>query len=89
MVELAIEQELPFTRRRMILDLREIERSGPTYTVDTLRELRTSLGTDVPLVLIMGADQFARFDTWREWEAIPISDTRGSGKTVRRRACTE
>ena len=71
MVELAIEQELPFTRRRMILDLREIERSGPTYTVDTLRELRTSLGTDVPLVLIMGADQFARFDTWREWEAIP------------------
>lgn len=71
MVELAIEQELPFTRRRMILDLRELERGGPTYTVDTLRELRATLGPEVPLVLIMGADQFARFDTWREWESIP------------------
>jgi nicotinate-nucleotide adenylyltransferase len=71
MIELAIEQELPFTRRRMILDLRELERGGPTYTVDTLRDLRADVGPEVPLVLIMGADQFARFDTWREWEAIP------------------
>jgi nicotinate-nucleotide adenylyltransferase len=71
MIELAIAQELPFTRRRMILDLREIERGGPTYTVDTLRALRAELGGDVPLVLILGADQFERFDTWREWEAIP------------------
>jgi nicotinate-nucleotide adenylyltransferase len=55
----------------MILDLRELERGGPTYTVDTLRDLRSTLGPEVPLVLIMGADQFARFDTWREWESIP------------------
>jgi nicotinate-nucleotide adenylyltransferase len=71
MIELAIAQELPFTRRRMILDLCEIERGGPTYTVDTLRALRASVGPDVPLVLIVGGDQFERFDTWREWEAIP------------------
>jgi nicotinate-nucleotide adenylyltransferase len=71
MIELAIEQELPFTRRRMILDLRELERGGPTYTVDTLRDLRTAMGPEMPLVLIMGADQFARFDTWREWESVP------------------
>ncbi len=44
MIELAIAQELPFTRRRMILDLREIERGGPTYTVDTLRQLRCAPG---------------------------------------------
>ena len=71
MIELAIEQELPFTRRRMILDLRELERGGPTFTVDTLRDVRAAMGPEVPLALIMGADQFARFDTWREWEAIP------------------
>ena len=70
MIRLAIDNELPFTRRRMILDLAEIERGGPTYTVDTLREQRALLGPDVPLVLIMGADQFERFDTWREWEQI-------------------
>src|SRR4030095_5784843 len=71
MVQLAIDRELPFTRRRMVLDLREIERGGPTYTVDTLRELRRELGDRVPLVVIMGSDQFERFDTWREWERIP------------------
>jgi nicotinate-nucleotide adenylyltransferase len=71
MAKLAIDGELPFTRRRMVLDLREIDRGGPTYTVDTLRELRRTLGEEVPLVLIMGADQFERFDTWREWERIP------------------
>jgi nicotinate-nucleotide adenylyltransferase len=55
----------------MILDTAEIERGGPTYTIDTLRDLRARLGTEVALVLIMGADQFERFDTWREWERIP------------------
>ena len=71
MIRLAIENELPFTRRRMILDLAEIERGGPTYTIDTLREQRALLGPEVPLVVIMGADQFERFDTWRDWERIP------------------
>jgi nicotinate-nucleotide adenylyltransferase len=71
MIRLAIDSELPFTRRRMVLDLAEIERGGPTYTIDTLREQRAVLGPEVPLVLIMGADQFERFDSWREWERIP------------------
>ena len=70
MIQRAIDGELPFTRRRMLLDLREIDRGGPTYTVDTLSELRREMGADVPVILIMGADQFARFDTWREWERI-------------------
>jgi nicotinate-nucleotide adenylyltransferase len=70
MIRAAIDSELPFVRRRMILDLAEIDRGGPTYTIDTLRDLRARLGADVVLVLIMGADQFERFDTWREWERI-------------------
>jgi nicotinate-nucleotide adenylyltransferase len=70
MMRLAIDDELPFTRRRMVLDLAEIERGGPTYTIDTLREQRALLGPAVPIVLIMGGDQFERFDTWREWERI-------------------
>lgn len=71
MIRLAIDSELPFVRRRMVLDLAELERGGPTYTIDTLRDLRTRLGAEVPLVLIIGGDQFERFDTWREWERIP------------------
>ena len=55
---------------RFTLDLREVERPGPTYTIDTLRELRAALGADVPLVLIIGSDQFERLDTWRDWNHL-------------------
>jgi nicotinate-nucleotide adenylyltransferase len=65
MVELAIARE-----PRCVLDRQEIERGGATYTVDTLRALRSGAWRDASLVLIMGSDQFERFDTWREWEAI-------------------
>ena len=49
--------------------MREIERGGVTYTIDTLRALRSQL-PDRPLVLIMGSDQFARLDSWRDWQQI-------------------
>lgn len=55
---------------RFVLDMREIERVGPTYTVDTLRELRAALGEHVPLVWIMGSDQFERLDSWRDWNRL-------------------
>jgi nicotinate-nucleotide adenylyltransferase len=55
---------------RFALDMREVERPGPTYTIDTLRELRATRGDDAPLVLIMGADQFERLDTWRDWTRL-------------------
>jgi nicotinate-nucleotide adenylyltransferase len=48
------------------LSLVEMERPGPSYTVDSLAQLRTHLGDDVSLVLIMAADSFAEIDTWRE-----------------------
>jgi len=65
MVEIAIGGE-----PRFVLDRRELLRRGPSYTVDTLRELRQELGPDRPLVLLIGADQLARLDTWREWERL-------------------
>jgi nicotinate-nucleotide adenylyltransferase len=65
LVELAI-RGLP----RTVLDMREVQRTGPTYTIDTLRELRAVLGADPALVLVMGADQFERIATWHEWERL-------------------
>lgn len=47
----------------------EVRRKGPSYTVDTVRELAAELGR-VRLVLLMGADMFATFGTWREPDAI-------------------
>jgi nicotinate-nucleotide adenylyltransferase len=48
------------------LSLIEVERPGPSYTVDSLVALRASLDADAGLVLIMAADSFAEIDTWRE-----------------------
>ena len=47
----------------------ELHRPPPSYTVDTLRELRTAHRKD-ELVLLIGADNVAKFDTWREPEEI-------------------
>jgi len=52
------------------LDLCEVERGGASYSIDTLRDLRARFGAEQPLVLVIGADQMERFDTWREWRAI-------------------
>lgn len=65
MVALAIAGE-----PRFVLDVHEIERPGPTYTIDTLRALRAVLGPDTPLVLVLGADQMERIDTWRDWRHL-------------------
>jgi nicotinate-nucleotide adenylyltransferase len=54
---------------RLGLDLRELERAGPSYTADTLAELRAEHG-ERPLVLLVGADAFAGLPTWHRWERL-------------------
>jgi nicotinate-nucleotide adenylyltransferase len=51
---------------RLILDARELARSGPSYTVDTLAELRVEQ-KERPLVLLLGADAFAGLPKWHGW----------------------
>jgi nicotinate-nucleotide adenylyltransferase len=53
----------------VVVDDRELRRAGPTYTIDTLRELAAEQ-PDAERVLLMGADQARSLMTWREWEAI-------------------
>ena len=54
----------------VLVDRQEIQRSTPTYSIDTLRQLRAEFGPDASLVFLMGADQLLRLDTWREWQHI-------------------
>ena len=58
----------------------ELERPGPSYTVDTLRALREAEPDD-ELELIMGADQAASLPRWRE----PVEILRLAGAAVARR----
>ncbi|MEX2467629.1 MAG: nicotinate-nucleotide adenylyltransferase [Gemmatimonadota bacterium] len=54
---------------RFEVDARELDRPGPSYTVDTLEELRDE-HPDAELFLILGADQFEDFARWRAPERI-------------------
>jgi nicotinate-nucleotide adenylyltransferase len=54
---------------RLTLDTRELDRSGPSYTIDTLEELREEFG-DRPLVLLLGADAFAGLRSWQRWRDL-------------------
>ena len=64
LVELAIEDDARFTASRV-----EIDRDGPSYTAETLRELRDAQPDD-ELVLILGGDQAAALPEWHEPEQV-------------------
>jgi nicotinate-nucleotide adenylyltransferase len=50
-------------------DARELERSGPSYTFDTLVGLRAEVG-ERPIVLVLGADAFAGLPSWYRWTEL-------------------
>lgn len=52
-----------------VLDRRELEREGPSYTVDTLAELRRERATS-HLVLMLGSDAFLGLPGWHEWRRL-------------------
>lgn len=52
------------------VDDREVRRDGPTYTIDTLRELRAEVGPTAALVLILGSDQLHNLATWKDHAAL-------------------
>ena len=51
------------------LDVAEVEAAQPSYTMPTLKRLRQSqvCGAQRPLVLLVGADAFARMSGWHRW----------------------
>ena len=52
------------------VDLRELQRQGRSYTIDTLRELRQQVGEQQALAIMMGADSFLDLPTWKEWKDL-------------------
>ena len=52
-----------------LLDVRELQRSGPSYTFDSLREL-VAENPVAELFLLMGEDQARALPSWHEWQAL-------------------
>jgi nicotinate-nucleotide adenylyltransferase len=48
----------------------DIDRPGPTYTIDTLNELRRERGEQTDLFFITGADALAQMVTWRQADEL-------------------
>jgi nicotinate-nucleotide adenylyltransferase len=57
---------------RFVLDTREVERKGISYTVETLASLRQELGPDLSLWLFMGTDAFLGLNTWKSWQQLLV-----------------
>jgi nicotinate-nucleotide adenylyltransferase len=48
----------------------EVERAGPSYTVDTLTMLRKQLGSEASLFFILGRDTLAELPLWKEPQKV-------------------
>lgn len=66
MAELAVRGRTRFSVSRV-----ELDREGPTYTVDTLREVQAA-ESDAELWLLLGADAAALLDAWRDPEEVQL-----------------
>lgn len=59
----------------LLLDRHELERAArhpqrPSYTVDTLAELRQAFGAETPLAWLVGADSLLSLATWHRWQDL-------------------
>ncbi len=70
MVELAIGGD-----DRFFLSTVDAERPGPTYSIDTVRDVAAAAGADAALYLIVGADAAQQLARWREPEKLAAAAT--------------
>ena len=65
MLELAIAGEAGLS-----VDRRELGRPGPSFSFDTLGELRRERGAAVPIAWLIGADSLLQLHTWHRWREL-------------------
>lgn len=49
---------------------KELTRTGPSFTIDTILEFKKELQTDAHLFLLMGSDAFLDINTWKQTDRI-------------------
>jgi nicotinate-nucleotide adenylyltransferase len=48
----------------------ELQRPGASYTIDTVEQLQAQAAAGTEWFLVIGQDQYARFDTWHRWQEL-------------------
>ena len=64
MIQAAVDKEPAFEASRV-----EVDREGPSYTVDTLAEIKQTLPS-AEIFFITGIDSFREIQTWRKWREL-------------------
>lgn len=64
MLQLALQEHPEFQ-----IDTRELDRETPSFMIDTLRSFQQDF-PHRPLVLIIGADSYLKFTSWKSWQEI-------------------
>ena len=64
-VRLAIQKNPDF-----VLDEREINRDGVSYSIDTVREFKQEFGEEIRLCFVLGADAFINLSEWNNWKEL-------------------
>ena len=54
----------------LAVDRRELVRGGASFTIDTLREVRSELGPDTPLIWLLGSDALVGLASWKHWRGL-------------------
>ncbi|MHB1455820.1 MAG: nicotinate-nucleotide adenylyltransferase [Armatimonadota bacterium] len=49
----------------------EVDRTGPSYSVDTIRQIRGIYGADTEIYFIIGADEALNIASWHQAESLP------------------
>jgi len=49
----------------------EMAREGPSYAIDTAKEIRALYGPETSITWLMGADSWANIKTWHQWPELP------------------
>jgi nicotinate-nucleotide adenylyltransferase len=69
MLKIAIEQVSTLSEPNFSIDLHEINKSSPSYTVETLRDFKQRYPSS-SLLFCMGSDSYFNFTQWYQWQEI-------------------
>ncbi|MGB1807884.1 MAG: nicotinate-nucleotide adenylyltransferase [Porticoccaceae bacterium] len=54
----------------LVADDLELQRAEPSYSIDTLIQVRQQIGPDQPLFFCIGMDALAKLDSWQRWQEL-------------------